>query len=288
MRENNIHSMSPVGLKVWLSKDGHRMAQAHRHHDLEFNYLLSGTTRYLIGGALVDLPLRRLCVLWGAMPHQVVASNPERQKFLATISLSQAMTWNLPPEFLRQLLGRGIVIDSCARESDEILLRQWRRDLSAKRKARRALVENEIAARLQRLALDFVEDSASEGNALQAGSTPGAASGEALRYTQRMAELISDKFGEELNIGEIARHVGLHPGYAMTLFREQTGSTLGAYLTRQRIAHAQRLLATTSLSILEIAGDSGFNSLSRFYEAFKTETHCTPRQFRARLLSPSC
>lgn len=261
------------------------MPQAHRHHDLEFNYLLSGTTQYLVGGALVDLPLRRLCVLWGAMPHQVVVSNPDRQKFLATLPFSQAMLWNLPSEFLRRLLGRGIVIEPRAHEGDKLLLHQWQRDLNTKRKARRALVESEIAARLQRMALDFVEDKSGSGGALLAGSTPNTAGGEALRYTQQMAELISEKFGEELSVNDIARHVNLHPGYAMTLFREQTGSTLNAYLTRQRIAHAQRLLATTSLSILEIASESGFSSLSRFYEAFKSETQCTPRQFRLRLMS---
>jgi AraC-like DNA-binding protein len=259
------------------------MAQAHRHHDLELNYLLSGTTQYLVGGALMDLPLRRLCVLWGAMPHQVIVSNPERQKFLATVPLSQALLWNLPKDFLRRLLGHGIIIEPRSREGDELLLRQWQRDLNTKRKARRALVESEIAARLHRMALDFVEEESRADSASQSGSTPNVVGDETLRYTQQMAELISEKFGEELSIGDIARHVGLHPGYAMTLFRHQTGSTLGAYLTRQRIAHAQRLLATTSLSILEIASESGFNSLSRFYEAFKTETHHTPRQFRARL-----
>jgi AraC-like DNA-binding protein len=283
MREDGIESLSPVGLRVWLSQGASRMQQAHRHHDLEFNYLLRGTTQYLVGGALVDLPLRRLCVLWGAMPHQVVVSTPARRKFLATIPLSQVMLRNLPPEFLRELLGRGVVIEPQERGGDELLLRQWQRDLNTKRKARRALVESEIAARLQRLALDWVEDESRADAASQAESTPSAAGGDALRYAQQMAALISEKFGEELSVSDIARHVGLHPGYAMTLFRAQTGSTLNAYLTRQRIAHAQRLLATTSLPILEIAGESGFNSLSRFYEAFKAEAHCTPRSFRARL-----
>lgn len=261
------------------------MPQAHRHHDLEFNYLLSGTTQYLVGGALVNLPLRRLCVLWGAMPHQVVVSNPERQKLLATTPLSQALLWNLPPEFLRRLLGRGIVIEPHSHEGDELLLRQWQRDLESSRQARRDLVETEIAARLQRMALDFVENKSRVEAVCEVENSSCPANGEALDYTQKMAEIISEKFGEKLSVSDIAQHVGLHPGYAMTLFRRQTGSTLGAYLTRQRIAHAQRLLVTTSRPILEIASDSGFNSPSRFYEAFNAEAHCTPRQFRARLAS---
>ncbi|MEO6907096.1 MAG: helix-turn-helix domain-containing protein, partial [Abditibacteriaceae bacterium] len=63
--------------------------------------------------------------------------------------------------------------------------------------------------------------------------------------------------------------------------------TLNMYLTRQRVAHAQRLLAMTALPILDVAAESGFNSISRFYEAFKTESGCTPRAFRKRLASPN-
>jgi AraC-like DNA-binding protein len=115
-------------------------------------------------------------------------------------------------------------------------------------------------------------------------SSPSVPSGEALHFAGKMAELISQKFHQALSVDEIAQHVNLHPGYAMTLFRQQTGVTLNTYLTRQRVAHAQRLLAMTALPILEVAAESGFHSVSRFYDAFKTESGCTPREFRKRLV----
>lgn len=39
-------------------------------------------------------------------------------------------------------------------------------------------------------------------------------------------------------------------------------------LTEHRLFHARRLLATSSLKILDIAQESGFGSLSRFNQAF--------------------
>ncbi|NJL30686.1 MAG: helix-turn-helix transcriptional regulator [Phycisphaerales bacterium] len=69
----------------------------------------------------------------------------------------------------------------------------------------------------------------------------------------------------------------------MTLFREHTGMSLGSYLTRQRLWQAQRLLATTDKSILQVATASGFGSLSRFYEAFAQECKTTPRAYRRAL-----
>jgi AraC-like DNA-binding protein len=41
------------------------------------------------------------------------------------------------------------------------------------------------------------------------------------------------------------------------------------------------LLATTDQKIVDIAFQSGFNSISRFNEAFRRGCGCTPRAFRA-------
>ena len=78
----------------------------------------------------------------------------------------------------------------------------------------------------------------------------------------------------------IDRHVGLHPNYAMALFRGTFGATLVKYITQLRLSHAQRLLVTTGDLILNIALTSGLGSLSRFNEAFRQAFSCTPREYR--------
>lgn len=74
--------------------------------------------------------------------------------------------------------------------------------------------------------------------------------------------------------------MGLHPNYAMTLFRRHYGMTLSTYLTRLRVCQAQRLLVSTELEISRVAFETGFGSISRFYEAFKEISGQTPRQYR--------
>src|SRR6185312_9407680 len=105
----------------------------------------------------VTLPQNQLCVIWGAMPHQSVSSDPAREMMLVTLPLAQAMMWNLPGEFLRQLLGRGVAIDPQIYPGDLYLLQQWHEDLEKKNAARQQLVLDEIAARLQRMALNVME-----------------------------------------------------------------------------------------------------------------------------------
>lgn len=66
----------------------------------------------------------------------------------------------------------------------------------------------------------------------------------------------------------------------MTLFRQHYGMTLGTYLTRLRVCQAQYLLVSTNGDVSRIAFETGFGSLSRFYEAFKAISGQTPRQYR--------
>ena len=99
---------------------------------------------------------------------------------------------------------------------------------------------------------------------------------------EKMARYMAGHFVNEIGINEIASAAELHPKYAMTLFRKCYGVTLRNYLERHRLAHAQRLLITTGLKIIEIAHASGFNSLSAFYNRFEKNTGCSPKIFRKR------
>ena len=83
-----------------------------------------------------------------------------------------------------------------------------------------------------------------------------------------------------LTVRDVARHVRLSPRHAMVLFRRAVGVSIKTYITRTRISHAQMLLANSDMKVISIALDSGFNSLSSFYDAFRAQQNCTPAAFR--------
>jgi AraC-like DNA-binding protein len=95
-----------------------------------------------------------------------------------------------------------------------------------------------------------------------------------------MACCIAQNYTEPLTIDDISREVGLHPNYAMGLFKKTFGTTLIDYLTRHRVSHAHRLLATTDDKIVDVAFSSGFSSISRFNEAFRRACGSSPRDYR--------
>ena len=98
-----------------------------------------------------------------------------------------------------------------------------------------------------------------------------------------MACFVARNYTSRIQVKDIAGCVSLHPDYAATLFRKTFGTTLNVLITRHRVAHAQRQLVTTDERIVNIAHDSGFDSLSRFNRAFKQIAGVTPRQYRKTL-----
>jgi AraC-like DNA-binding protein len=95
-----------------------------------------------------------------------------------------------------------------------------------------------------------------------------------------MARFVAENHAGPLRVRDVAEHVGLHPNYAMTLFRKRYGLTLSTYLTRLRICQAQNLLISTHWDTSRIALETGFGSTSRFYEAFNQVSGRTLRQYR--------
>lgn len=86
------------------------------------------------------------------------------------------------------------------------------------------------------------------------------------------------RFRDPVRAGEIAARVGLHPAYAAALYRRHRGMTITEHLTRLRVNHARELLRRApGRSVIDTAFESGFGSISRFYEAFRALTGRSPR-----------
>src|SRR5690606_12222003 len=127
----------------------------------------------------------------------------------------------------------------------------------------------EIEARCKRLAWGLLPDAARP-------RTDAAAAGR----VERIAAYAAEHYPESMTVAGVAAAVGLHPNYAMTLFKNACGISIWEYVTRLRVSHAQRLLLATDWKVQRVALDSGFASPSGFYEAFARVSGCTPTAYR--------
>ncbi|KRE64178.1 AraC family transcriptional regulator [Paenibacillus sp. Soil750] len=83
-----------------------------------------------------------------------------------------------------------------------------------------------------------------------------------------------------LSVDDIAAHVSMSVNYARQIFKDQFNCSLSDYITDQRIEHVIKLLTTTDWTVADITEQSGFQTKSTFFAAFKRATGMTPNQYR--------
>jgi len=82
-------------------------------------------------------------------------------------------------------------------------------------------------------------------------------------------------------VHSIAEHLNLSPDYLSTLLKVTTGQNTQQHIHEKLIEKAKQKLATTNLSISEIAFELGFEHSQSFSKLFKTKTKLSPLEFRA-------
>ncbi|HWE74585.1 MAG TPA: helix-turn-helix domain-containing protein [Stellaceae bacterium] len=107
----------------------------------------------------------------------------------------------------------------------------------------------------------------------QRGGLPGGA-------MRRVRDYIELHLGETIDLPTLAEQAGSSVFHFARQFKQTTGLTPHLYLLTRRIGQARELLATTELSIAEIAVMTGFADQSHFARSFRRLAGTSPREFR--------
>jgi len=87
-------------------------------------------------------------------------------------------------------------------------------------------------------------------------------------------------FQERISLAQVAKASHVSAAHLCRLFKQETGRTVVEHLQRLRIHRATELLASSPLSLLEVALDCGFESIEHFYRLFRRFLGTTPRSYR--------
>lgn len=278
----HLFVVQPVHFHIAAVTDVYRMPAAHTHGHVEINYVLTGRLTYLFNGRTAPLDAGDFGLFWAAIPHQTTVVEEGSRYVCVYVPLDMMLALPLS-EALRSALLAGAFVAASAPErfSREQMLR-IQVDGAAEADARMEdLLVSEVGLLLRRLDVTGWHDRLSPAPHPPRGEAAVARLHEAV---VRMARFIADHGHSAIGVREVARSAGVHPGYAMTVFRRTLGLTINQYLVRHRLMVAQALLVTTRKDVGSIAFDSGFGSLSRFHEAFRQQFGCTPRTFRRTAL----
>ncbi len=94
--------------------------------------------------------------------------------------------------------------------------------------------------------------------------------------------IIQQNIWTNIDLKSVAKALGFTPYYVSSMFKKETGKTINHYIMEQKIERAKFLLASTTLSILEISNELFFSSPSYFSHNFKKIVGKTPQEFRKR------
>ena len=83
-----------------------------------------------------------------------------------------------------------------------------------------------------------------------------------------------------MNIAMVGEHFSMTPYYISSIFKKVTGHGLLDYISKKRIDKAKELLCSTSLSLEEISGRTGFNSVRTFMRTFVKYESVTPGKYK--------
>lgn len=104
-------------------------------------------------------------------------------------------------------------------------------------------------------------------------------------FEERFEQLFREQeiyLDPDLTILDLAAALGTNRTYVSNYINQKLHTTYYQYVNHWRLRRAARLLATTTLSLDDIALRSGFNSRSSFRRNFLQEYHCTPGEYRNR------
>ncbi|WP_421760305.1 helix-turn-helix domain-containing protein [Devosia sp.] len=260
------------------------MPHEHLHGHIELNWLTDGSMDYVIDGRPIRVPSQRLVMFWAGIPHQTVAldtgANGESRQCNVYLPLDSFLHMHNLGKLTETMMGGGVVALNPGTLGADTLQR-WYQDYRSGDAERADILKEEIALMLRRAAVTgwdilmapWIE---SVGTAARAASP--------LRYVVAMIRHILENLSEPLRAEDVAKVVGLHPNYALNLFTEVMRVPLHKFVVRMRLIRARSLLFEGSLSIENVAFESGFTALSQFYVQFRNAYGLTPRQMRAHYL----
>ena len=240
-------------------RERHSQVHPHRHAEIEFNLMVSGSAAYLLrdrrGETVRRYPMRRGSLLFLYPEQEHVLIEPSDDFSIWILVMGSAFVPTVASRFLDgERLASAYPAEKVGVRLDELETRHLETLLGDV--ATSSTGDPGVFVAGLEYALARAWDRYRVSEELQPGSAIHPAVARAARLLQQG--------GEELSLPNLARGVGISSSHLSKLFHEQTGETLVAFRNRQRLErfHSSNPAEGTLLSR---ALDAGFGSYAQFH-----------------------
>ncbi len=101
-------------------------------------------------------------------------------------------------------------------------------------------------------------------------------------YIKKAIYYIYQNYKTIESIDDICNAININKEYLCRLFKKETGKTINAYLTHYRLSTAREMLKTSSLTISEIAEQTGYLNTNYFSRLYKSIMGINPKEERLK------
>ena len=261
------------------------MAEPHWHGHIEANFIRNAKLLYLVDGTPITVEPDQLIIFWANVPHQlvdIISTSPEPPE-LCNVYLPLDTFLMMPhlPNFQIDLINGAMI--ACPKYlCSHAQLLSWYEDYRSANSERLDIMKMEINALFRRMA--FVDTTYLRAPWL-AKPQPQNLSSSHIRHVVAIVRHVLDNLEKPLSNAEVTSVIGLHPNYALSIFKRVMNLPLKQFILRMRLLRARGMLLESDVAITTIAVQSGFGSTSQFYAHFSAAYDISPNQLRERYLS---
>jgi AraC family transcriptional regulator len=102
---------------------------------------------------------------------------------------------------------------------------------------------------------------------------------------RRASELLHENMHGRIRLSDIARECGLSVSHFARSFKVAFGTSAHQWLIQHRIDHSKQLMSQTSMSLIDIAIQSGFNDQAAFTHTFHQLVGLSPGRWRRHCMT---
>lgn len=281
---NEIVSSNISGLPARLSYSNDEGIQKdsvcdfHIHDEIELIFVFCGTTRfYFSGGAFVDVNGGEGIFVNRRIPHKTICMQNGTKSTLLQINIEKMlkMEHHHMNRYLSLIFSGNekefFVFDESSAAGEEIhaCVNKIKSEQQNENKSFTTYIKGQLFLILGALyRYEILNDIEPKYDS------------EGISKIYKALVFVDKNYALQITLEEISDVVNMNPSYFCRVFKKVTGKTLMEYINYVRIWKAENLLTSTEKSILDIAVETGFSSISYFNRVFKKIKGASPTVYR--------
>jgi len=257
-------------LRLWLHQPRGYVHPIHHHDELEFNFVVQGKGKYLLGDRCYELRRHSLVWLFTGQEHVLLETSPDYAGWIGVFK----------PHVVSQVAARyGILADHMLNPNPPGYF--CRHVLSENAAALKSLCQSLVGVEMSDVCFNYGVPHLLllAWEAFQCGEE--IACGPNIHPAVKRAAYLLRDSEDDLDLARLARKAFMSPAHLSRLFKRQMGLSISQFRNQLRL---QRFLSLYGQghrrTMLDCMLRAGFGSYPQFYRFFRKQMGVTPAEYR--------